>query len=388
MFYPSCLYLNDRVVYKGWSFFDCFISRGEVVFNTGMTGYQEVITDPSYSGQIVIFTYPEIGNTGLNGFDNESNIISVKGIIAKKLCFDSSNWRSDILLKDYIIKKQIPHIFGIDTRSLVKYIRSHGVMNGCMISKSYLTKFLDLSLTRNIDFVKRVTTKQSYYIHSLNLRQQILHYFDQYNNNIGQYKNINLNIVVLDFGIKFNMINRLLFYNCNVNILPATSTYEEIRSFYPDGILLSNGPGDPSLLDYAINTVQKLILFSNIPIFGICMGHQILSLALDANTFKLKFGHRGLNHPVGINQQSKITSQNHGFSVCFDSINNLCDTCHILEMNLNDHTIAGMCMNNKPIFSVQYHPEASPGPRDADYLFNLFIKLITVFKGLKNLRTI
>lgn len=378
MLYTTFLHLDDGTTYKGWSFFDDFMSAGEIVFNTGMTGYQEVMTDPSYSGQIMTFTYPELGNTGLNLLDNESNMVHVRGIIAKNICSYPYHWCSQISLKDYIILKRIPHIFGLDTRSLTKYLRTCGVMNGYIISQNLNNSFTytDNKLIENLDLVKRVTTKQVSYLNINN--------FPSYNSlNIGRVsiKSFNYNIVLIDFGVKKNIVNRLLYYGCNIYILPANATYELIKSYHPDGILLSNGPGNPESITYAVNTLQKLINFSNIPIFGICMGHQILSLALGAKTYKLKFGHRGLNHPSGKSQSAKITSQNHGFAVSLNSLmrENL---IQVTDLNLNDLTIAGMLHKKKPIFSIQYHPEASPGPHDSDYLFNIFINLITIIREI------
>nr|QCI04745.1 Carbamoyl phosphate synthase small subunit [Bornetia secundiflora] len=374
MFYSTFLYLNDGTMYRGWSLFDEFMCFGEVVFNTGMTGYQEILTDPSYSGQIMTFTYPELGNTGLNGSDNESKKIHIKGLIAKNLCSYASNWRYSISLREYIINKRIPHIFGIDTRSLTRHLRSQGVLNGCITHQILDIKSLQVSSFQLLDLVKRVTTNKSYFLtqdKDMSLMTKSLSYY--LNNNLCERQYKNLKILVLDFGIKSNIINRLLFFQCDIQVIPATSSYETIRLYKPDGILLSNGPGDPAIVTYAIQTVRQLIESSNIPIFGICMGHQILSLALGISTFKLKFGHRGLNHPVGLKQMCEITSQNHGFAVAIDKY---ADDHNIFHFNLNDATIAGIFHTNKPIFSVQYHPEASPGPHDSEYLFDVFLELV------------
>nr|YP_009296273.1 carbamoyl-phosphate synthase arginine-specific small subunit [Sebdenia flabellata]AOM65208.1 carbamoyl-phosphate synthase arginine-specific small subunit [Sebdenia flabellata] len=375
-YYPTILYLEDGTNFKGWSFTNSHISFGEVVFNTGMTGYQEIMTDPSYKGQIMTFTYPEIGNTGLNKGDNESNTIHVKGIVSKNICYYPSNWRSKISLKDYLLKNNIPHIFGIDTRRLTKHLRNHGAMNGCISSKILDINTLNTMIQKSplmagLDLVNQVTVNKAYkYI------------AQEYSNKVYSYINYKLtkqvsspiNIVLIDFGVKNNILLRLVHYGCKINILPAKSTLKNILSYKPDGIILSNGPGDPSAIDYGINTIKKVIYFTNIPIFGICMGHQIISLALGGSTFKLKFGHRGINHPSGINQNAEITSQNHGFAVNMKSIPN--NAVIITHFNLNDTTIAGIRHSNKPIFSVQYHPEASPGPHDSDYLFKSFIHLV------------
>ncbi len=377
MFYPAFLLLENNIVYKGWSLFDQFKSSGEIVFNTGMTGYQEIMTDPSYAGQIITFTYPELGNTGLNLLDSESKFIHIKGIIAKNICLYASNWRSNVSLRDYIVLKRIPHIFGIDTRSLTRYIRSNGVINGYIssdIENLDRIKFFK-PILRNIDLVRQVTSSNIYIIKNHRLYSSVYSYL---NYKINITSRSNLKIIIIDFGVKCNILYRLLSYGFNIIIIPITCSYYEISAYKPDAILLSNGPGDPSLINYGINLVNQLINFSNIPIFGICMGHQILSLALGAQTFKLKFGHRGINHPVGLRQKSEITSQNHGFAVNIDQLNskqkqNLLTISHL---NFNDTTIAGIMHANKPIFSVQYHPESSPGPHDADYLFNIFMKLV------------
>lgn len=383
--YPAILCLQDGTFYKGLSFFKQVFSSGEIVFNTGMTGYQEILTDPSYSNQVILFTYPEIGNTGLNYYDNESKFIHIKGIIAKNISLYSNNWRSQISLKDYLIKKSIPHIFSIDTRTLTKHLRDNGSMNGYIAStRSNLdNRFLDKDKVEKIDLVRRVTSKKI-----LNFKCSMM---KQYNVSVYPYmykegylcKFLNLNIVVVDFGIKSNIIQTLLYYNCNLFIVPAIFSYSHILDYKPDGIILSNGPGNPSIVTYAVNTIKKIIKFSNIPILGICMGHQLLSLALGASTSKLKFGHRGLNHPAGSNQYSEITSQNHGFVVNASSLktNSIDNIIKVNHLNLNDLTVAGILYKSKPIFSVQYHPEASPGPHDADYLFNIFIKLIEIMKN-------
>ena len=382
--YRSILILEDGLQYKGWSFFDQFCACGEIVFNTGMTGYQEIMTDPSYYNQIVLFTYPEIGNTGINNDDYESNSLHIKGIIAKEVCMHPSNWRHTISLPEYLIRYKIPHILGIDTRSLTKHLRIYGVMKAIISiehNNVFLSKKLNnYSLKNNLALVNYVTVNQPYSVMSNKNRHSMYSYLNYKVHKVFNSKN-SFNIVLIDFGVKFNIINRLLLYGCNIHILPSNTTYDIICSYKPDGIVLSNGPGDPSLLTFATNTIKQLITFANIPIFGICMGHQILSLALQAETFKLKFGHRGLNHPSGDNQISEITSQNHGFAVKLKSSIKFQQTIQVTHLNLNDLTIAGLLHLNKPIFSVQYHPESSPGPHDSDYLFKYFIDLIIMMKS-------
>nr|YP_009392802.1 carbamoyl phosphate synthase small subunit [Caloglossa intermedia]ARW61364.1 carbamoyl phosphate synthase small subunit [Caloglossa intermedia] len=385
-FYSAFLYLDGGKIYKGWSFLRGYRSFGELVFNTGMTGYQEIMTDPSYSGQMVVFTYPELGNTGLNIEDSESSLIHVKGIIAKNCCLRPSSWRNKISLRNFIVEKKIPHIFGIDTRALTYDLRTKGVMSAHIVC-DYIEKAASLLPYNilNLDLVKRVTKLKSYLFTDSSIK----------NINLYNYLNINIarqdvdktnliTIIVIDFGVKNSIISRLILYRCKVYVLPATTTYKSLLNYQPDGIILSNGPGDPSLVSYSIETIKKLVHFSNIPIFGICMGHQLLNLALGSSTFKLKFGHRGLNHPSGINQFSEITSQNHGFSVTLDGKNS--SFLNITHLNLNDFTIGGITHNSKPIFSVQHHPEAGPGPHDSDYLFEFFVELVKKLKKYSSSR--
>nr|YP_010619387.1 Carbamoyl phosphate synthase small subunit [Xiphosiphonia pinnulata]WAX03400.1 Carbamoyl phosphate synthase small subunit [Xiphosiphonia pinnulata] len=380
--YPTVLYLQDGTLYRGFSLFKISPSFGEVVFNTGMTGYQEIFSDPSYAGQMVVFTYPEIGNTGLNKYDNESNFIHIKALIARNISSFSSSWRSCVSLRDYIIQKQIPHIFGLDTRSLTKHLRLFGVTHGVLLDfydKRKINVF-NIKSINNIDLVRKITSRVMYDVHN-NLF-----------NNLNDFSCINLKlsdsnivprkykILVLDLGLKFNILRKLLLSGCNLFIVPATCNYDDMIKYNPDGIILSNGPGNPLLANYVIDTVKRLVKFSNIPIFGICMGHQILNIALGLQTFKLKFGHRGLNHPCGLNHYSEITSQNHGFAVN----QNACVNQDVLKifsvkyLNLNDSTVSSAFHKKLPIFSVQYHPEASPGPHDSEYLFEVFIKLMDI----------
>nr|YP_009399021.1 carbamoyl phosphate synthase small subunit [Taenioma perpusillum]ARW68418.1 carbamoyl phosphate synthase small subunit [Taenioma perpusillum] len=375
-FYESFLHLESGESYKGWSFFNNnHISDGEVVFNTGTTGYQEILTDPSYLGQIIVFTYPELGNTGLNLIDSESKYVYVKAIIAKNICLNPNNWRNQVTLRDYIIKKKIPHIFGLDTRTLTYHLREIGVVNGYISNKASKYKKKQIP-SANLDLIRRVTRYEPYCVNNLsNAYKSFTSYLD-----LNTIKDLDLTIIVIDLGTKNNIISRLLSYGCRVYILPATSDYNLIRSYKPDGIILSNGPGNPSIVNYAIQMIKKLVHHSNIPIFGICMGHQLLNLALKSTTFKLKFGHRGLNHPSGFNQFAEITSQNHGFSVYKTSLSN--SLVQITHFNLNDLTIGGILYKVRPIFSVQHHPEASPGPHDSDYLFKSFIKLVKEVKEL------
>nr|YP_010338273.1 carbamoyl-phosphate synthase arginine-specific small subunit [Bangia atropurpurea]UNJ18223.1 carbamoyl-phosphate synthase arginine-specific small subunit [Bangia atropurpurea] len=375
---PAILVLEDGTYYKGWSFQanQATLTLGEVVFNTGMTGYQEIITDPSYFQQIVTFTYPEIGNTGINSQDIESQTLSIKGLVAKNICKISSSWRQQESLVQYLNRNNIPFIFGIDTRSLTQYLRRLGTMNGCISTKNldhiYLKqKILEVPRMQGLDLIPYVTTKISYNWDEKSLPSW---YLSDRNRVHLSYQ---LKVLVLDFGVKLNILRRLATLGCEITVIPASTSIHEILSYKPDGILLSNGPGDPSAVNYGIQTAKEL-LDQGIPIFGICMGHQILNLALEAKTFKLKFGHRGINHPSGLKQRVEITSQNHGFAVDLQSV--LTSSVKVTHFNLNDTTVAGTGHSQSPYFSVQYHPESSPGPHDADYLFEHFIEIMKKYK--------
>nr|ARW69236.1 carbamoyl phosphate synthase small subunit [Polysiphonia sp.] len=384
--YRATLYLEDGTCYKGYSLFPLPFIVGEVVFNTGMTGYQEIISDPSYSGQMIVFTCPELGNTGLNKYDNESNFIHTKAIIAKNISNISSSWRSTLSLRDYIIAKNIPHIFNVDTRSLTKHLRLFGVMNASLFQcrKDNNVDIRNSFSLDGLDLIRKVSTKKMYNV-GMHVNEFSAYYeYNTISSNLLNFrkKSKKYKVLVIDLGLKFNILRKLSSFECNVCVVPPTSSYESILSYKPDGVLFSNGPGNPSIANYAINIAKKLIYFSNIPIFGICMGHQVLNIAFGKSTFKLQFGHRGLNHPSGIHQYSEITSQNHGFAVQKGSFNynELLDTLQVKSLNFNDLTISGTFNIKLPVFSVQYHPEASPGPHDSEYLFRVFIKLIDYLK--------
>ncbi|MDJ0634697.1 MAG: glutamine-hydrolyzing carbamoyl-phosphate synthase small subunit [Xenococcaceae cyanobacterium MO_188.B29] len=367
----ALLVLADGSSYRGWSFGAKGTTVGEVVFNTGMTGYQEVLTDPSYCGQIIIFTYPELGNTGVNQADEESDAPQVKGAIARNVTFRPSNWRSTQSLPGYLQENNIPGIYGIDTRALTRKIRSVGSMNGA-ISTEILEPEVLLSRVRQapsmagLNLVKEVTTSEIYeWSESTESNWEF--------NPAGVEKKADLlTVIAIDFGIKRNILRRLASYGCKVIVVPANTSADQILAYNPDGIFLSNGPGDPAAVTEGIETA-KALLSAGKPTFGICMGHQILGLSLGAETFKLKFGHRGLNQPAGLSQQVEITSQNHGFAIAEKSLG---ADVEITHLNLNDKTVAGLRHKTLPFFSVQYHPEASPGPHDADYLFEKFVKLM------------
>lgn len=374
---PAVLVLADGTTYKGWSFGAIGTTIGEVVFNTGMTGYQEVLTDPSYCGQIVIFTYPELGNTGVNPEDEESPRPQVKGVIARNICRRPSNWRATQSLPEYLEDHKIPGIYGIDTRALTRKIRSLGAMNGAISTdnlnpEELLSQIKNVPQMAGLNLVKEVTTSEIYEWSE----PTDAHW--EFNSPQGKSKGNEqpLTVVAIDFGIKRNILRRLASYGCRLIVVPADTPAEKILEYNPDGIFLSNGPGDPAAVTEGVATA-KALLKAEKPLFGICMGHQILSLSLGAETFKLKFGHRGLNQPCGLQQQVEITSQNHGFAVEADSLN---PDVEITHLNLNDRTVAGLRHKSLPLFSVQYHPEASPGPHDADYLFEDFVRLMTEHK--------
>ena len=367
---PALLVLADGTTYRGWSFGAAGTAVGEVVFNTGMTGYQEVLTDPSYSGQIITFTYPELGNTGVNPADEESSRVQAKAVIARNITERPSNWRSTQSLPEYLQERNIPGIFGLDTRSLTRKLRDYGAINGG-ISTEILdpNRLLDLVKQapdmNGLNLVKDITTDKTY-----QWSEETKSEWEFAKNNSQENS---LTVVAIDFGVKRNILRRLASYGCKVIVVPANTPSEEILAHNPDGIFLSNGPGDPAAVSEGIATT-KALLEAQKPTFGICMGHQILGLSLGAQTFKLKFGHRGLNQPAGLKQtQIEITSQNHGFAIAQDSLG---ADVEITHLNLNDKTVAGLRHKTLPFFSVQYHPEASPGPHDADYLFAEFVKLM------------
>ena len=371
---PALLILADGTTYRGWSFGAATTAIGEVVFNTGMTGYQEVLTDPSYSGQIITFTYPELGNTGVNSADEESETIQAKAVIARNITYRPSNWRSTQSLPDYLQSKNIPGIYGIDTRSLTRKLREYGAINGG-VSTEILDPERLLSMVQQapdmtgLNLVKDVTTSKVYQWSEETETEW------EFASSASQADS--LTVVAIDFGVKRNILRRLASYGCKVIVVPANTSSDEILAHNPDGIFLSNGPGDPAAVTEGIATTKQLLQAEK-PTFGICMGHQILGLSLGAETFKLKFGHRGLNQPAGLQQQIEITSQNHGFAIAESSLG---ADVEITHLNLNDKTVAGLRHKTLPFFSVQYHPEASPGPHDADYLFEKFVKLMREGKG-------
>ncbi len=370
--HPAILLLADGTLFEGASFGFVGTVMGEVVFNTGMTGYQEVLTDPSYAGQLVTFTYPEIGNTGVNKYDQESFAPHVKGIVIRQLSPCTSSWRAEEGLNVWLQKHKVVGISGVDTRALVRHLREGGSMNGVISSDGsssieLFRKLKKMPSMQGLNLVDKVTTNKNY---QWNTMTNVL--FDQRRNiemPESRYK-----VVAIDFGIKRSILERLSAYGCDVKVVPASTDMSKVISYSPEGVFLSNGPGDPSAVTGGIELVRDLIDKADLPIFGICLGHQILGLAVGAKTFKLPYGHRGLNHPCGISDRVEITSQNHGFAIDPASLPK--DKVQVSAWNLNDQTVSGITFKEKPIFGVQYHPEASPGPHDSDHHFEKFVSLM------------
>jgi carbamoyl-phosphate synthase small subunit len=347
-------------------------TSGEVVFNTSMTGYQEVLTDPSYAGQIVTMTAPEIGNYGVTDEDTESRAPQVAGFVMRQTSPVASNWRADGTLRDYLVRHGIVAIADVDTRALTRLLRSSGVMRGVIATGSVdpetlVEKARAVRPMEGSDLVLDVTCREAFDWRGGTTDEEFLV-------PAGRRAKRRLRIAAYDFGMKWNILRRFEAYGCDVRVFPATAPASELLATSPDGVFLSNGPGDPAALGYAIRNARDLVK-SDVPVFGICLGHQILGLAMGAQTYKLKFGHRGANHPVKELEsgQVEITSQNHGFAV--DPATLPADV-KVTHVNLYDGTIEGLRHETKPVFCVQYHPEASPGPHDADYLFKQFMEEI------------
>ena len=371
----ATLALEDGTWYRGVAAGASGETHGEVVFNTSMTGYQEVLTDPSYSGQIVTMTAPHIGNYGVAHGDEESRGPCVAGFIMREASPRASNWRADGSLRDYLVTHGIVAIADIDTRALTRVLRSAGVMRGVIATgqvdpMALVEKARAIPKMEGADLVKGVTCDRQF-----EWREKARDFGEDDHAEFGispeRRSSRRLRVAAYDYGIKYNILRRLSSYGCDVHVFPATAPASDLLAIEPDGVFLSNGPGDPAVLDYAINNVRD-IAKTDVPMFGICLGHQIMGLAFGARTYKLPFGHRGANHPVKQLDSGKveITSQNHGFAVDADSLPGDTTVTHI---NLYDKTVEGFRHVSKPIFSVQYHPEASPGPHDADYLFREFL---------------
>lgn len=360
----AILFLEDGKSFKGTSLAQNGESIGEAVFNTAITGYQEILTDPSYTGQIVVMTYPLIGNYGVNDDDVESEHVHVKGFVVKEFARLYSNWRAKESLIEYLNRHHILAIEGIDTRALTRHLRDKGAMKAIISTTDFDPKVLKAKLDaapsmEGADLVAAVTTKKKYVWKAQGQRQ---------------YK-----IAAIDCGIKLNILRILASLGCEVHVFPATTKSQDIMAIKPDGLFLSNGPGDPAAVTYVIQTVKELL--GQLPIFGICLGNQILGLALGGRTYKLKFGHHGANHPVGDSENNRIgiTSQNHGFCVDMKSLKG--KDVSLIHTNLNDQSVEGIRHQVHPAFSIQYHPEAAPGPRDSQYVFKQFIEMIDAFKA-------
>src|SRR6185503_14727272 len=375
----AILALEDGRIFRGEGYGHPGECQGEVVFNTSLTGYQEIATDPSYAGQIVVLTNPQIGNYGTNQADNEAGKPYIEGLIVREFSAISSNWRSEQVTDAYMERYAVPVLAEIDTRALVRHLRTHGVMRGVISTRETDTDKL-VQRARSIrkmdgtDLARVVSTKAVYGFNADDVRNQtgdpLLPGFEE---------KPPLHVVAYDFGIKQNILRMLTRECCNVTVVPAETNAADVLALKPDGVFLSNGPGDPEPVDYAVRAIREMI--GRVPVFGICLGHQLCGLALGGKTYKLKFGHHGGNHPVRNNATGKveITAHNHNFAVDPESIN--ANEVELTHVDLNDNTLEGLRHKSLPLFSVQYHPEAAPGPHDSHYLFRDFRNLMEVWKG-------
>ena len=378
----SILALEDGRIFRGHGYGSPGECQGEVVFNTSLTGYQEIATDPSYAGQIVVLTNPQIGNYGTNQADNESAKPYIEGLIVREFSPISSNWRSEQVTDEYMERYAVPVLAEIDTRALVRHLRNNGVMRGVISTTETNTDIL-VARARSIrkmdgtDLAQVVSTKTVYTFDKDDTRNQTDNAYLGAPAD-GTFRK-QLHVVAYDFGIKHNILRMLTREGCRVTVVPAETSAKDVLDLKPDGVFLSNGPGDPEPVDYAVKAIRDMM--GRVPVFGICLGHQLCGLALGGKTYKLKFGHHGGNHPVKNNATGKveITAHNHNFAVDPDSIN--ANEVELTHVDLNDQTLEGLRHKTLPLFSVQYHPEAAPGPHDSHYLFRDFRNMMAEWKG-------
>ena len=377
----AILALEDGRIFRGEGYGHPGECQGEVVFNTSLTGYQEIATDPSYAGQIVVLTNPQIGNYGTNRADNEAAKPYIEGLVVREFSAISSNWRSEQVTDEYKERYSVPVLADVDTRALVRHLRTHGVMRGVMstIEKDpaeLVERARSIRKMDGTDLAKVVSTKSLYSFDESDPRYQG---DDPLLPPVQNENSPKLHVVAYDFGIKQNILRMLAREGCNVTVVPAQTSASDVMALKPDGVFLSNGPGDPEPVDYAVKAIREMM--GQVPVFGICLGHQLCGLALGGKTYKLKFGHHGGNHPVRNNVTGKveITAHNHNFAVDPDSIN--ANDVELTHVDLNDNTLEGLRHKSLPLFSVQYHPEAAPGPHDSHYLFRDFRKMMEEWKG-------